>query len=286
MFLYCLLVLQCSYYLLLVMSYHVLPSFRDYWSTQPDLRVPYVSSVMSRNRFEEIRSALHFSDNEKNDPKQDRACKIRPLITHFNECFQAAREPSKTQAIDEHMIKFKGHNPMKQYIKNKPIKWGFKLWCRCDSSNGYLYEFDIYQGRKNIPEYGLGEGVVISLSKSLQGIGCELYFDNFFNTPKLQRYLLEKKIFTCGTCQKNRKDLPKNLKEDKAMKRSDIDYRSADDIFCVKWMDNRSVIMLSNYISPVETVKVSRRQTRTAEKLQIDCPLMIQKYNRHMGELT
>lgn len=86
---------------------------------------------MPRTRFELILSALHFANNEemleRSDPMYDRAFKVRPLINHFNQCFQAAREPSKQQSIDEHMIRFKGHNSMKQYIKSKPIKWGFKM---------------------------------------------------------------------------------------------------------------------------------------------------------------
>jgi hypothetical protein len=35
----------------LVMGYHVLPSLRDYWSSDPDLQVPYIANVMPRKRF-------------------------------------------------------------------------------------------------------------------------------------------------------------------------------------------------------------------------------------------
>ena len=34
------------------------------------------------------------------------------------------------------MCKLKGRSGMKQYIKNKPIKWDFKYWYRCDSETG------------------------------------------------------------------------------------------------------------------------------------------------------
>ena len=64
---------------------------------------------------------------------------------------------------NEHMVKFKGNNSMKQYIKNKPVKWGIKVWERCASASGFLYEFDIYTGRKGCPELGLGEKVVLDL---------------------------------------------------------------------------------------------------------------------------
>ena len=44
------------------------------------------------------------------------------------------------QNIDEHMTKFKGRSSMRQYLKMKPDKWGFKWWFRCASSNGCVYE--------------------------------------------------------------------------------------------------------------------------------------------------
>ena len=29
-----------------------------------------------------------------------------------------------------------------QQHRNKPAKWGFKMWCRCAAKTGYLYEFE------------------------------------------------------------------------------------------------------------------------------------------------
>ena len=37
---------------------------------------------------------------------------------------------------------------MKQYVKDKPIKGGFKFWFRCASKMGYLPEMDMYLGKK------------------------------------------------------------------------------------------------------------------------------------------
>ena len=51
-----------------------------------------------------------------------------------------------------------------QYMKNKPIKWGFKWWCRCYSKAEYLYEFDLYLGKKEKKKLGLGEIVASDLS--------------------------------------------------------------------------------------------------------------------------
>lgn len=272
--------------IIIVMSIHILPTTRHYWSTQPIFSVPFISNVMSRNRFEEIRSNLHFSNNlnqpSRNSQNYDRAFKIRPILNHFNEAFSKAMSSSRKQSIDEHMVKFKGHNIMKQYMKDKPICWGFKLWCRCDSETGYLYQTDIYTGRKNIAEVGLGESVIQQFSKGLDGLGIELYFDNFFNNPLLLYKLKTRDIKACGTLRSNRKQMPK-FPIDKTFKRGDYVYLHSHGVSIIKWMDNRAVFMGSNFISPNESNTVKRRQSGSATKIDVKCPTMISLYNKGMG---
>ena len=124
----------------------------------------------------------------------DKGYKIRPIINQLNKSFQESysNEPKKT--IQEHMTKFKGRSSMRQYLKMKPIKHGFKWWFRCASSNDYLYEFRLYLGKKQNVEVNLGEGVVIQLSGKLKGTFCTLFFDNFFNSPLLINKLFEENI--------------------------------------------------------------------------------------------
>lgn len=140
------------------------------------------------SRFEIIKKFLHFSNNEEapanDDPSYDRAYKVRYVINHLNRAFQNCREPEKQQSIDERMVKFKGHNIMRQFIKSKPVKWGFKLWMRCGSKSGYTHDIDVYTGKSNdqSSSVGLGEKVVFNLTKSLIGTGCMVFMDNFFVT--------------------------------------------------------------------------------------------------------
>eukprot|EP00117_Sycon_ciliatum_P035798 scpid113898/ scgid27062/ len=35
------------------------------------------------------------------------------------------------------MIRFKGRQQMKVYVKHKPVKWGFKSYALCDANNAY-----------------------------------------------------------------------------------------------------------------------------------------------------
>ncbi|CAI6357497.1 unnamed protein product [Macrosiphum euphorbiae] len=61
------------------------------------------------------------------------------------------------------MIKFKGRSTLKQYMKDKPVKRGYKGWMLCDSS-GYNLKFEVNTGKKKgTVEAGLGGRVVLDL---------------------------------------------------------------------------------------------------------------------------
>jgi len=96
------------------------------------------------------------------------------------------------------MIPFKGHSSLKQYLPLKPVKHGFKVWVRADSTNGYICDFSVYTGKESV-ERELGPKVVKNLSQPLAGGNYHLFFDNFFSTVKLFDDLLEDQIYACGT---------------------------------------------------------------------------------------
>jgi hypothetical protein len=49
-------------------------SERDYWSEDDDLRIQIVKDAMSRNKYLELKSVLHFNDNQKaNENKGDKS---------------------------------------------------------------------------------------------------------------------------------------------------------------------------------------------------------------------
>ena len=108
---------------------------------------------------------------------------MRSVIKHLNNSLSHAMSPTAQQAIDEHMVKFKGQHAMKQYMPIKPIKQGFKMGCRNDFATGYLFQFDMNGGKQESNVGSLGENVIIQLSRSLVGTNVRLFFDNFFTTP-------------------------------------------------------------------------------------------------------
>ena len=139
--------------LLIAMSIHRLPSLRDYWSSDWVLGVPEFAKVMPRNRFLEIWNNLHLCDNSKmpqsGEPNFDKLFKVREFLNDLNTNFRINYNPHREQAVDEAMIKYQGRTSLKKYMPMKPIKRGIKMWCRADSTNGYLCEFDIYTGKSH-----------------------------------------------------------------------------------------------------------------------------------------
>ena len=200
-----------------------LPSVDDYWSKDPLLHYAPIADRIPRWRFREISRYLHFVDNDhlapRGDPAHDRLGKVRPLIDHLSDKFATLCEPSQNVAVDEAMIKFQGCSSLKQYMPAKPIKQGIKVWVLGDSSNGYFSHFDVYTGRKEDREVGLGTHVVKTLTEDLKDKHHHVFFDNFLTSYQLLDDLEKDRIYGCGTARRDRKEFPSALKNPGLKKR-------------------------------------------------------------------
>ena len=69
----------------IVIGYHKLPSWTDFWKNDQDLGVPFVASAPLRNRFAQILGNLHIYDNHAiPEGNKDKLLKIRSLIASMN----------------------------------------------------------------------------------------------------------------------------------------------------------------------------------------------------------
>lgn len=67
----------------------------------------------------------------------------------------------KDVSINETMVQQKGHLSFKQYIKNRPVRWGIKLWVLCEAKTGYVFNFQVYLGKEEgAVEHNLARRVV------------------------------------------------------------------------------------------------------------------------------
>ena len=260
---------------------------RAYWALET--RYPPVADFMTRNRFLKICRFIHFQDNEKPD-NNDRVWKIRSWIAQLQQNLEKI-PPGEHQSVDEIMVAFKGKSTLKQYIRNKPHKWGLKLWARA-GSEGILHDFDVYQGSAsagtNRSELGVSGDVVMNMTKKLEeGKGFKVYADNLFSSPPLVKKLKEKGIWYTGTVRENRLK-GCHLKPEKEMKkqgRGDMDSLVDVDanIVALRWYDNKKVDVISSFVGEEPVTSVSRWDKKGKKKVDVPCPAAIHQYNKNMG---
>ncbi|GIY73636.1 SFRICE_037012 [Caerostris darwini] len=105
---------------------------------------------------------------------------------------------------------------MKQDILGKPIKRGYKIWVRSDASSGFLYQFEVYTGKKDdgaILEE-LGYRVITNFTNDLHPTSPLLVlFDNEFTSVLLGETLFSKIIYAIGTIRIDKKFLPEPMRK-------------------------------------------------------------------------
>ena len=170
---------------LILMGMVNLPSIRDYWRRDITFNYWPLSSRISRTRFLDIHRFIHFVNNDSlptyGDPNYSKIQKVKPILTYISSKLQNLFVPDRDVAVDEAMVKYKGRSSIKQYMPQKPVKRGFKIWMLADSATGYVLKFTVYEGKTgNSVERGLGANVVKRLTEHLQNKYHHVYFDNFF----------------------------------------------------------------------------------------------------------
>ena len=121
--------------ILLLSGYHRVPSQEHYWSTQTDLSVPIVSKTMPVKAFLAIKRYLHCNNNELIvEAEGDRSFKVKPFFEQLNKNFAQFGEFDRHISIDEMIVKYFGHHGLKQFIKGKHIRFGYKFWAMCGDS--------------------------------------------------------------------------------------------------------------------------------------------------------
>jgi hypothetical protein len=115
--------------ILMYTSVVTLPSTRLFW--RKSMNISAVFKVMTRDRFDEIKSVIHLSNNAvqpaRDDPAYDKLYKVRQFLTSLNNSFKEHAEVEEVTSVDEQMIPYKGTFMLKVYMKNKPSKWGIKV---------------------------------------------------------------------------------------------------------------------------------------------------------------
>ena len=82
--------------------------WKGYWLTDPLLETPIFPKIMTRRRFEQTMTFLHFNNNLETPLPADRISKVKPLLDYFLPKFQSIYIPQQELSLDEAMIKWRG----------------------------------------------------------------------------------------------------------------------------------------------------------------------------------
>ncbi|XP_034712874.1 piggyBac transposable element-derived protein 4 [Etheostoma cragini] len=273
------------------------PTLNDYWRRSELYTFSFPSSVMSGRRFKAVSRALHISDpddDDANDLKRgtagyDRLCKIKPMYDDIKKACMANYHPRQCVAIDERMVASKARNGLRQYMKNKPVKWGYKLFVLADSTSGYTWDFFVYEGKRSPRVKGLSYDTVMRLINTpVMGTGYKLFVDNFHTSPELFRDLLQKKIWACGTIRHHQSGFPRDRPGglDRRAPRGAIRWIREGPVVFIQWRDTRDVLMCSTIHAAHGEDTVQRRIKGADGQWSVQdlsIPPAIKDYNKYMG---
>lgn len=290
--------------ILIFMSVFKYPNLESYWERYA---FAPIQRTMTWNRFENIKSFLCFRNEaerkKKGEVGYDPLFRIRIIADELNKVFDSIPKTERL-CVDEQMCSTKAVHHLRQYMPNKPHKWGVKFFVLCDSF-GYAYRFEIYNGAgdnvilPDVPDLGATSNVVVRLSQTIPNFSHHvMYFDNFYTSIGLLVYLRSRGIYSLGTIRPNRVPMSK-LPSDNDLKKEDRGYSeeySANicgvPVTTVIWKDNKCVRLASSYVGVkdfirtnpnVQPSKIVRFDRKEKKHVDVDCPQIIKEYNRHMG---
>ena len=96
---------------------------------------------MSRNRVFQIHQYLYSVNTT------DKLHKIQYILNSVHQNFQDEYVPHEHVTVDEAMVPFKGLLGFKQFMMDKPMKSGIKLWVLADAVTAYCYNLEVYTSK-------------------------------------------------------------------------------------------------------------------------------------------
>jgi hypothetical protein len=252
---------------------------KSFWSKSPLLTRGAASHVMSRNRFMDIKRALHCQDDAEDPDSDAQLKKIGKLLNMF--CDRAAEiyTPSENCSIDEMMLLFTGTSSFKFTKQAKPTRNGLKLFAVCESEMGYVLHAVLdRRGKKGVHDH------VMELAHAVSGYWRTIYMDNLFVSVRTLRALLAICTYGAGTTLADR-GLPKELEKKTVQleKAGDWVFVQGDSgLLGVAWRDSDVCVGLSTRHDGLAGV-VKRRVKGVRGRQERACPDLFVDYNKYMG---
>lgn len=196
------------------------------------------------------------------------------------------------------MIKYFGKSGLKQSMRNKPIRFGFKVWVMATVS-GYVVSFELYQGKgvgasssANVQAVGAAASTVLDLLDLLpmekMQLPYHIFADNFFSSHKLIDVLAERGIEYTGTIRNDRLKGGPALTPVEKFKKKERGYHETIALkdgsqIVTRWNDNSPVTLISSVLGDQPMATALRFSRSTDKYVDVRQPDVVKKYNLHMG---
>jgi hypothetical protein len=159
----------------------------DLWS--PKSGRPIFCAVMSLRRFKSLLKYLRFDNKATRETRRatDKLAAFRDMWNMFTAQLPKLLIPGTDITVDEQLVAFRGRCPFRQFMPQKPAKYGIKIWWACDAATAYPLAGEVYLGRQPGAEREVNQGarVVKSLTKNWLRSGRNIVTDNFFTSIQL-----------------------------------------------------------------------------------------------------
>ncbi|XP_053964402.1 piggyBac transposable element-derived protein 4-like [Anastrepha ludens] len=191
-------------------------NLKDLWISDGS-GVEIFRTTMTLKRFQFIQNCLRFDDkNTRSERKAtDNLAAIRSFFEKFVANCQIVYTPSEYTTIDEQLPSFRGRCSFRQYMPNKPNKYGLKIYALVDAKSFYVINLEIYPGKQPTGPYALSNkayDVVDRLVAPISKTNRNVTFDNWFTSYPLMLHLLkEHRLTSTGTVRKNKPDIPSQM---------------------------------------------------------------------------
>lgn len=239
-------------------------SIENLWNEQNGRHI--FRATMSLKRFKVISRIIRFDDRSTRASRRctDKFAPIRELWTKWLDILPNLYNPGENVTIDEQLVGFRGRCPFRQYMPNKPAKYGIKFWVLCDSESTYVWNVQPYIGKEAgaAPERKQGLRVVLDLCTT-QLKGRNVTFDNFFTSYELGQMLLKRNMTMIGTIRKNKPSIPPILLEVKNKPVFSSTFAFTKDTTMVSYIPkkNKCVLLQSTFHNSKEVASDNEKKT-------------------------
>ena len=176
--------------------------------------IEFFRKTLPIRRVQFLLGSLRFDDKTTRFDRKsiDNLAPIREIIEMFVLQCKSVYTPHPILTIDEMLPAFRGRCKFRQYIPNKPSKYGIKMQAMVDNTTYYTVNLEVYCGKQPVGPYECSNkaiDVVQRLISPISKTSRHITFDDWYYTQGLANTLLQQhKLTITATMRKNKPEIP------------------------------------------------------------------------------